>query len=261
MSSTIIKIQNLSKSYTRKAALWAGKTDTRKIINHLNLDIIKGECLALIGQSGGGKSTLGRCILRLDEPDSGSIFFNDIDLISLTGKQLRQQRPKIQMIYQDTLLALNPRMNIAASLTEPIRVLLKFSKKKALKRAEGLLESVGLNADILQRLPKELSGGQRQRVSIARALSTNPEFLIADEPTSSLDAKHKDQIIELLKDLQSRYNLTLLLISHDLSMVSKIANRVAVMQNGEIVEIASLAEFIHSPKHTHSQELVATVSA
>lgn len=257
MPATQIRIRNLSKTYGRYRALSAGPVSTVKVLDDISLDVLTGECLALIGRSGGGKSTLGRCILRLVEPESGDIFFNDVNLLSLPEKEFRGLRPRIQMIFQDALLSLNPRMTVAATLTEPLKVLFNFSKKAAIERAEELLKSVGLQPAFLNRLPVELSGGQRQRVAIARALSTNPEFLIADEPTSSLDAKNKKQVVKLLKELQIRYNLTLLLLSHDLSMVSDICDRIAVLHDGNIVEIAATQELFNSPRHAHSRALVS----
>ncbi len=261
MQPPIIKIQNLSKTYKQKGIITTDTDGPIKVLDNISLKIHAGECLAIIGQSGGGKSTFGRCILRLVEPDSGSILFKDMNLLKLTAKQFRKQRPKIQMIFQDALLALNPKMTIAATLTEPLKVLYNFNKKAAVHRAEALLESVGLPKDFLNRTPEKLSGGQRQRVAIARAISTNPEFLIADEPTSSLDAKNKNQIVGLLKDLQIRFNLTLIMISHDLSMVHEIADRIAVMQNGKIVEIAPTQELINSPKHPHTKELASATAS
>jgi ABC-type glutathione transport system ATPase component len=257
MQSALIRIENLSKSYGRHGKINAGAGGVTKVIDDLSLEIITGECLALIGGSGGGKSTLGRCILRLVEPDSGRVFFNGMSLLSMTPGQFRKERPKLQMIFQDSSLALNPKMTVAATLTEPLRVLFELSKETARERAEALLASVALPPDFLNRMPGELSGGQRQRVAIARALATKPEFLVADEPTSSLDCKNKGQIIELLKGLQVRHNLTLLLMSHDLSMVYETCDRIAVMQGGQIVEIAPTQEFFDSPRHHYSKALIA----
>ena len=249
---TLLRIENLSKSYkTRRTN--AAQTAAVKSVS---LEIFKGECLALIGESGSGKSTFGKCLLRLLEPDAGSAWHEETDLLQLSGKKFAAYRARFQMIFQNPLQALNPRQRVGAALMEPLRVHQSLGKQAALKRASELLNLVRLESELLNRLPHELSGGQRQRVALARALSTKPTFLVADEPTSSLDASLKRQIIELFQEMQQKFGLTLLLISHDLSAVSEISDRIAVMYAGEIVEIAQAKNIIRAPSHPYSKLLV-----
>jgi len=225
-------------------------------VKSVSLEIFKGECLALIGESGSGKSTFGKCLLRLIEPDAGSAWHEETDLLQLSGKKFGAYRARFQMIFQNPLQALNPRQRVGAALMEPLRVHQSLGKQAALKRACELLNLVRLESELLNRLPHELSGGQRQRVALARALTPNPIFLVADEPTSSLDASLKQQIIELFQEMQQKFALTLLLISHDLSVVSEISDRIAVMYAGEIVEIAPAENIIRAPIHPYSKLLV-----
>lgn len=257
--STLLKIINLTKEYQTGGTFFRG-TKSRFAVTNISIDIFTGECLALIGETGSGKSTLGKCLLRLANADAGSAFYNDIDLFQLSEKEFRHYRPKFQMIFQNPLQTLNPRQSIGACLTEPLKVHKSYNKKESSNRVRELLFSVGLEADMVSRFPHELSGGQRQRIAIARALATEPIFLVADEPTSSLDASVKHQIIELLQDLQFRFHLTLLLISHDLTMVYEISNRIAVMYDGVIVEIAPSMTLMRSPVHPYSKLLVQSAS-
>lgn len=249
---TLLRIENLSKSYKTRQTNAAQTT----AVKFVSLEIFKGECLGLIGESGSGKSTFGKCLLRLLEPDTGSAWHEETDLLQLSAKKFGAYRARFQMIFQNPLQALNPRQRVGAALMEPLRVHQSLGKQAALKRASELLNLVRLESELLNRLPHELSGGQRQRVALARALSTKPTFLVADEPTSSLDASLKRQIIELFQEMQQKFGLTLLLISHDLSVVSEISDRIAVMYAGEIVEIAQAKNIIQAPSHPYSKLLV-----
>jgi len=249
---TLLRTENLTKSYKSN---WTNTAQTMAV-NAVSVEIFKGECLALIGESGSGKSTFGKCLLRLIEPDAGSVWYEGTDLLQLSGRNFAAYRARFQMIFQNPLQALNPRQRVGAALMEPLRVHQKLDKQASLHRAAELLNLMRLETELLNRLPHELSGGQCQRVALARALSTNPIFLVADEPTSSLDAPLKRQIIKLFQDMQKKFGLTLLLISHDLSVVYKISDRIAVMYAGEIVEISAAENIIRAPIHPYSKLLV-----
>ncbi len=250
--STLLRIENLSKSYKTRRI----NTAQTMAVKSVFLEILQGESLAIIGESGSGKSTLGKCLLRLLEPDAGSAWHGETDLLQLSAKKFSRYRRRFQMIFQNPLQALNPRQRVGAALMEPLWVHQKLSRALAFQRASELLNLVRLEPQLLHRLPHELSGGQRQRVALARALSTNPIFLVADEPTSSLDASLKRQIMELFQEMQQKFGLTLLLISHDLSVVSAISDRIAVMYAGEIVEISPAENIIRAPIHPYSKLLV-----
>lgn len=247
----LLGIENLSKSYK---TLGAGTVIPA--VNDVSLEILKGECLALIGESGSGKSSLGKCLLRLIEPDRGSVWHEGIDLLRLSERRLRRFRRKFQMVFQNPIQALNPRQSVGSILMESSKVHYGLCKIEALKRARALLAAVKLDTELLSRLPHELSGGQRQRVALARALSPAPALLVADEPTSSLDASLQRKIVLLLQEMQHEFNLTLLLISHDLSMVSDIAERIAVMYRGKIVEIAPAQDLLLAPEHPYTKKLM-----
>jgi oligopeptide/dipeptide ABC transporter ATP-binding protein len=227
-------------------------------VHNLSLNIVANECLALVGESGSGKTTLGRCILRLIRADQGSVIYDGVDLLQMPEKEFRQFRPRFQMIHQNHSQTLNPRQSVGSCLKEPLKLHHQYRKQALTSRVEELLSMVRLDAELMTRFPHELSGGQRQRVAIARALTTSPSLVIADEPTSSLDASIKRQITELLADLRHRLGLTLLLISHDLAMVSNISDRIAVMYNGTLVEVAPTNLLIRSPSHPYSKLLSAS---
>ncbi len=227
-------------------------------VDEVSLDIYPGETLGLIGESGSGKSTLGRLILRLLPVSSGSVEFEGVDVQHTTGQELRAFRQKAQIIFQDPFGSLDPRMSVEAILTEGMGYLgMSADQKRA--RVSELLDIVGLPQAITDRFPHEFSGGQRQRISIARALAVNPIFLVADEPVSALDVSIRGQILNLLRDLQSRLNLTYLFIGHDLSVIRHIADRVAVMYLGKIVEIAPTETLFENPLHPYTQALLSSV--
>ena len=230
-----------------------------KAVDGLNFNIKRGETLGLVGESGCGKSTTGRSILQLYRPTAGHVFFEDKDLTLLKGEDLRRQRRQMQMIFQDPYASLNPRMTVGSIVGEPLDVHNVGDKQSRRNRVQELLQIVGLNPYFINRYPHEFSGGQRQRIGIARALAINPQFIVCDEPISALDVSIQAQIVNLLEDLQAKFNLTYLFIAHDLSMVRHISNRVAVMYLGKIVELTERVELYRNPLHPYTQALLSAV--
>lgn len=230
-----------------------------KAVDGLNFNIKRGETLGLVGESGCGKSTTGRSILQLYRPTAGHVFFEDKDLTLLKGEDLRRQRRQMQMIFQDPYASLNPRMTVGSIVGEPLDVHNVGDKQSRRNRVQELLQIVGLNPYFINRYPHEFSGGQRQRIGIARALAINPQFIVCDEPISALDVSIQAQIVNLLEDLQAKFNLTYLFIAHDLSMVRHISNRVAVMYLGKIVELTERTELYRNPLHPYTQALLSAV--
>lgn len=226
-------------------------------LDGVSVDILPRETLAVIGESGSGKSTMGRTILRLEEPTSGSVSFRGKDVTSMSAEELRKQRQRMQMIFQNPYSSVNRRKRLADIIAEPLRVHGIGDAASRRARATELLDLVGLSPDFLHRYPHEVSGGQLQRVGIARALATGPEFLVADEPTASLDVSVRAQVMNLLTDLKEQLGLTLMFISHDLALVSYIADHVAVMYLGRIVEIGSKQQLESAPQHPYTKALFA----
>lgn len=254
-----IKIENLKKRFESKKGFWGTKKETVFALNGIDFGIKKGETFALVGESGCGKSTAARCILALEKISDGSVIFDGINLETANKKTILELRKKMQIIFQNPYASLNPRMKIKDILAEPLKINFKLSKKGIEKRIFEISEMTGISKDSLERYPHEFSGGQRQRIGIARAIILKPEFIIADEPVSALDVSIQAQILNLLKDLKNELNLTYLFISHDLSVVKYIADRVGVMYLGEIVEIAPTKELFKNPKHPYTKALLTAV--
>jgi oligopeptide transport system ATP-binding protein len=237
----------------------AGSDDVVRAVDGVTFEIYKGETLGLVGESGCGKSTVGRCVLRLMEPTRGEVYFEDQNVLALAGKDLRALRREMQIIFQDPYASLNPRMKVAEIVGEPLVVHGVGEKRERRERVAGLLAKVGLDPDYMNRYPHEFSGGQRQRIGIARALALQPKLIVADEPVSALDVSVQAQVVNLLADLQSEFKLTYLFISHGLAVVEHISDRVAVMYLGRIVEVASAAELYANPLHPYTRALLSAI--
>ena len=257
--NTFIKIENLKKQFESKKGFWGQNKDIVYALNGINIDIQKGETFALVGESGCGKSTAARCILALESITSGDVFFDGINLNAADKKTLQNLRKRMQIIFQNPYSSLNPRMKIKDILAEPLKINFKLSKNEIEKRILEIAEMTGISKDSLNRYPHEFSGGQRQRVGIARAIILKPDFIIADEPVSALDVSIQAQILNLLKELKQELNLTYLFISHDLSVVKYVADRVGVMYLGELVEVATTQELFNDPKHPYTKALLNAV--
>lgn len=257
----LVRVENLKKHFPiTRGILFQRQVGAVKAVDGITLDIYRGETLGLVGESGCGKTTAGRTILLLYRPTAGRVVFDGVDLTALKERQLRPMRRRMQMIFQDPFASLNPRMTLARIIGEPLRVhKLVSSRQEEIERVQELLRLVQLNPRFINRYPHEFSGGQRQRICIARALASNPEFIVCDEPISALDVSIQAQIVNLLEDLQDQFGLTYLFIAHDLSMVRHICDRVAVMYLGRIVELAPKDELYDHPLHPYTQALLSAV--
>ena len=258
----LVAAEGLTKEYPVRGGLLGRGAGTVRALDGVDLEVRRGECLAVVGESGSGKTTLGRCLVRLIEPTAGRIRFDGEDLLALPPAELRRRRRRFQMVFQDPYASLNPRQRVGAAVEEPLRIHGaggSGGRRERADRLAELLEMVGLPAELAGRYPHELSGGQRQRVGIARALASGPDLLVADEPISSLDASIRAQILDLLAHLRLRLGLTLLFIAHDLAAVERIADRVAVMHQGRIVELAPREELFRQPRHSYTVSLLAAV--
>jgi oligopeptide transport system ATP-binding protein len=249
----LLSVKNLKKYFT------VGRNLYLKAVDDISFDIYKGETLGMVGESGCGKSTCGRTLLRVYNPSEGTVSFNGTSVHSLKGRDLKEFNKKAQMIFQDPYASLNPRMLVSDIIAEGIDIHGLYKAKKRQERIFELLELVGLNKEHSNRFAHEFSGGQRQRIGIARALAVNPEFIVCDEPISALDVSVQAQVVNLLQDLQKNYGLTYLFIAHDLSMVRYISDRVAVMYLGAIVELADSNELYKKPKHPYTQALLSSI--
>ncbi|ESA36521.1 peptide abc transporter substrate-binding protein [Leptolyngbya sp. Heron Island J] len=260
MSPPLIRVENLKVHFPVKQGLiWQRQVGWVKAVDGLNFTIQPGETLGLVGESGCGKSTTGRAILQMQRPTAGKVYFEDTELTALQGEPLRQQRQRMQMIFQDPYASLNPRMTVGSLVGEPLAVHQLAQGKEKRDRIYQLLAMVGLQPQYYHRYPHEFSGGQRQRIVIARALAANPDFIIGDEPIAALDVSIQAQVINLLQTLQTELGLTYLFIAHDLSVVRHIADRVAVMYLGKIVELADRVSLYENPLHPYTQSLLSAV--
>ena len=255
----LVEVENLVTYFPIFSGVLQKKTGEVKAVDDISFFIRKGETLGLVGESGCGKTTTGRSILKLEEPTSGSVIFDGKNLIDMKGEVLRKMRAKMQPIFQDPFASLNPRMNVGDIIGEPLEVHNLAKGKELIDKVNDLLEKVGLAPEMAERYPHEFSGGQRQRIGIARALSASPSFIVCDEAVSALDVSIQGQIITLLIKLREELNLTYLFISHDLSVVRHISDRVAVMYLGKIVEITTSDQIYSNPKHPYTISLLSAV--
>lgn len=260
MAEVLLQVKNLVKHFPiTQGIIFQKKIGAVHAVDDVSFDIYKGETLGLVGESGCGKSTTGRTIIQLYRPTSGQVLFEGIDLVSLKGEALRKTRRRMQMIFQDPYASLNPRMTIGEIIAEPLLIHKIVDNASAREKVSELLKLVGLNPQYANRYPHEFSGGQRQRVGVARSLSLEPSLIVCDEPISALDVSIQAQVVNLLEDLQEKFNLTYLFIAHDLSMVHHISDRIAVMYLGVIVELANNRELFDRPLHPYSRALLSAV--
>lgn len=259
MPEPLIKVRDLKMHFPIFAGVLRRKVGAVKAVDGVSFDIFEGETLGLVGESGCGKSTVGRALLRLYEPSAGSVVIDGEDIAGLSPDALRKKRPMMQMVFQDPQASLNPRMTVAAIIGEPLDEHTDWDESKKTERVYELMDQVGLNRRFANRYPHEFSGGQRQRIGIARALALSPKFIVCDEPIAALDVSIQAQVVNLLEDLQDRLGLTYLFISHDLSMVRHIADRVAVMYLGQIAELSPRDALYAAPLHPYAQALLSAV--
>ena len=259
-SKTLVDVRDLKMHFPLTQGLFRQRViGYVRAVDGVSFSIERGQTLGLVGESGSGKTTIGRTIVRLYKPTAGQILFGDKDLARMDGEELRLARQRVQMIFQDPFASLNPRFTIGSLIAEPMYIYKVASGAEIRERTAELLRVVGLRPEYIDRYPHEFSGGQRQRIAVARALSINPEFVIADEPVSALDVSIRAQVLNLLQRLQKQFNLTYLFVSHDLGVVRHVADRIAVMYLGRIVELADRDELYAAPKHPYTKALLSAV--
>ena len=252
--TNLVQVRNLVKYFPVEDS-----DDVVRAVDDITFDIRPGETLGLVGESGCGKSTVGRCLLRLHEPTSGEVLFEGKNLVGLPNREMQALRREMQIIFQDPYASLNPRLSILSIVSEPLKIHGVSNRREQRERVADLLSKVGLDPNYMNRYPHEFSGGQRQRIGIARALALNPKLIICDEPVSALDVSVQAQVVNLLQDLQQEFGLTYLFISHGLAVVEHISNRVAVMYLGKIVEIADAKALYKTPLHPYTQALLSAI--
>lgn len=259
MEKSVLKVNNLSKIFKVKSNKLFDKPKMLKAVNDVSFEVLEGETLGVIGESGCGKSTLGRCIIQLLQPSSGEVLYNDAKINDLNSSELKKIRKDIQIIFQDPYSSLDPRKTVGAIIEEPM-IIHNIGKHEDRKnKVIELLKEVGLDTFHVNRYPHEFSGGQRQRINVARALALNPKVIVCDEPVSALDVSVQAQVLNLLKDLQKKFNLTYVFISHDLSVVKYISDRIAIMYLGKIVEIGDAKNIYKEPKHPYTKALFSAI--
>jgi len=254
----LFEIKNLKKYYEVKKGFFA-KPTIIKAVNDISFNVKKGEIHSIVGESGCGKSTTAKLLMTIEEPTEGEIFFEGKDITKFTSQELKEYRKKVQIIFQDPYSSLNPRWKVGKIIAEPLKLNTDLSKKEIKDKVYAIMQKVGLNDDWYDRYPHQFSGGQRQRIGIARALILNPEIIICDEPVSALDVSIQAQVLNLLLDLQEEFNLTYIFISHDLSVVEHISDRITVMYFGDIVESSDVDSIFTNPQHEYTKKLLSAI--
>ena len=259
MNNTLVKVKDLKKYFTVEAGMFSKKKGYVHAVEDVNFEIYRRETLGLVGESGCGKTTLGRLVIRLLEPTNGEVYFEDKNIFKLKPEELRNLRKRMQIIFQDPDASLNPRMKVMDIISEPLTTQGELNRKEKLERVKELMSIVALRETYMSRYPHQMSGGQKQRVGIARALALNPEFIVCDEPVSALDVSIRSQILNLLNKLQNKFNLTYLFISHDLSVIKHVSDRIGVMFLGKIVELGTTEKIFEHQLHPYTKFLLSAL--